>query len=504
MKTVEDYEQIRRAFFVEGLSIREIHRRLGVARETIRKAVVEPAPKPYQLKKPRSAPVLGPYKQRISELLEESEKLPRKQRYTARTICRILRAEGYQGSEGGVLNYVSRQRIQRKRKEVYLPLEFDAGQDAQVDWGEATTRIAGKETKVQFFSLRLNYSKARFVMAFPFQKQEAFFEGHIQAFHFFGGVPRRITYDNLKTAVYKILTGKQRQEQQAFKAFRSYYLFESRYCTPAQAHEKGGVENDIGYSQRNFFSPIPDVDTFQELNAFLRQACQQDMQRRTRGQKQLVAELWRAEKELFLPLPAEDYQACITKVVRPNNYLQVVYDTNRYSVPYDYRDKQLVLRAFPFRIELLYLDDIIASHPRCFEKERDILDPLHYLPLLAQRLGAFEHAKPMRNWRKKWPKSYDRLLQELRENQPNGRGVWEFLEILKLHQEYPEKIVTQAIEMALELGAAHLDGVQLCLRGLLEPEPQARTLDLSSHPELVHIGNQPLDLGQYDRLLQVR
>jgi transposase len=504
MKTVEDYEQIRRAFFIEGLSIREIHRRLGVARKTIRKAIVEPAPKPYQQEKPRSAPVLGPYKQRISELLDESEKLPRKQRYTARTIYRIIRAEGYQGSEGGVLNYVSRQRSERKRKDVYLPLEFDAGQDAQVDWGEVTVRIGGKEIKVQFFSLRLNYSKARFVMAFPFQKQEAFLDGHIQAFHFFGGVPRRITYDNLKIAVYKILAGKQRQEQQAFKAFHSYYLFESHYCTPAQAHEKGGVENDIGYAQRNFFSPIPEVDTFQELNAFLRQACQEDMQRRTRGQKQLVAELWRAEKELFLPLPAEDYRACITKVVKPNNYLQVVYDTNRYSVPYDYRDRQLVLRAFPFRIELLYLDDVIASHPRCFEKERDILVPLHYLPLLVQRPGAFEHAKPMRNWRKKWPKSYDLLLQGLRENQPDGRGVREFLEILKLHQEYPEKIVTQAIERALELGAAHLDGVQLCLRQLLEPEPQTRTLDLSSHSEWVHVGNQPLDLGQYDRLLQVR
>jgi hypothetical protein len=191
-------------------------------------------------------------------------------------------------------------------------------------------------------------------------------------------------------------------------------------------------------------------------------------------------------------------------VVKPNSYLQVAYDTNRYSVPYDYRDKQLVLRAFPFRIELLYLDDIVASHPRCFEKEQDILDPLHYLPLLLQRPGAFEHAKPLRHWRKKWSQSYERLLQELRESKPNGHGVREFLEILKLHQEYPEKLVKQAIEMALDLGAAHLDGVQLCLRQLLKPEPQTQSLDLSSHPELVQVGHQPLDLGQYDRLLQAR
>lgn len=504
MKTVEDYEQIRRAFFIEGLSIREIHRRFQVARKTIRKAIVEPTPKPYQLDEPRPAPVLGPYKERIKALLDESDQLPRKQRYTARTIYRIIREEGYQGSEGGVHNYVCQERKGRKRKQVFLPLEFNAGQDAQVDWGEVTVRIAGRETKVQFFSLRLNYSKARFVMAFPFQKQEAFFEAHIQAFHFFGGVPRRITYDNLKTAVYKILKGKKRQEQQAFKELRSYYLFESNYCTPAQAHEKGGVENDVGYAQRNFFSPIPEVASFQELNAILRKACEQDMQRRTRGQKKLVAELWQAEQGFFLPLPTRDFPACTTRVVKPNNYLQVVYETNRYSVPYDYRDRQLVLRAFPFRIELLYLDDIVAVHPRCFEKEQDILDPLHYLALLAQRPGAFEHAKPLRNWRKQWPKSYERLLQELQENQADGRGVREFLEILKLHQEHPEKLVAKAIEMALELGAAHLDGVQLCLRQLLEPETRIRSLDLGSHPELGQIGNQPLDLGQYDRLLQAR
>jgi transposase len=501
MKTVEDYEQIRRAFFIKGLSIRAIHRQLGVDRETIRKAIIEPVPRAYQLDQPRPAPVLGPYHERIHELLDESEKLPRKQRYTARTIYRILREEGYLGSEGGVHNYVCRQRRDRKRKEAYLPLEFECGQDAQSDWGEATVRMAGQTIKVQFLSMRLNYSKARFVMAFPFQKQEAFLEGHIQAFHFFGGVPRRISYDNLKIAVYRVLEGKKRQEQQGFKEFRSFYLFESHYCNVAQAHEKGGVENDIGYAQRNFFSPIPEVDSFEELNTGLRQACLQDAQRRTRGQKELVAQLWEAEKACLLPLPARDYLACVTRVVKPNGYLQVEYDTNRYSVPYDFRDKQLVLRAFAFRIELLSLNEVVASHPRCFQKEQDILDPWHYLPLLQQRPGAFEHAKPVHLWRKQWPESYEPLLSQLRESQPEGRGVREFLEILKLHQAYPEKLVVQAVEMALALGAAHLDGVRLCLRQLLEPEDQLRPLDLSFHPELLGVGNQEVELEQYNRLL---
>ncbi len=267
---------------------------------------------------------------------------------------------------------------------------------------------------------------------------------------------------------------------------------------------QGGVENDIGYAQRNFFSPIPEVETFAELNAFLHQACLQDAQRRTRGQKELVARLWETEKASLLPLPDRNFPACRTRVVKPNGYLQVEYDTNRYSVPYDYRDRQLVLRAFPFRIELLYLDEVVAVHTRCFQKEQDILDPWHYLPLLQQRPGAFEHAKPLRRWRRQWPKSYERLLAELRENKPNGQGVREFLEILQLHQKYPEKQVEKAVEMALDFGAAHLDGVQLCLRQLLEDKQQPKTLDLSFLPELVGVGNQPVELGQYNRLLGMR
>lgn len=503
MKTVEDYEKIRKAYYVERQSIRAISRQMRCSRKLIRQALENAEPKGYQKKGARQAPVLGSYHARIEELLNESEKMPRKQRYTAHKIYQLVQAEGYRGCESNVHTYVSQKRRARKHRPAYLPLEFDSGQDAQVDWGEAQVDINGVRQTVQMFVMRLNYSKARFVVAFPFQKQEAFFEGHIQAFHFFGGVPQRITYDNLKTAVFRILEGHHRQEQRAFSAFRSYYLFESNYCTPAQGHEKGGVESDVGYAQRNFFAPIPKAKDFAELNSMLYQACLNDMQRSTRGENRTVAEVWQSEKPSLLPLDAHDFRACRNHMATVNPYSQVVFETNRYSVPAEYVGKQLALRAYPFRVEVLNETEVIAEHPRCLEREQDILNPLHYLGLLEQRPGAFEYALPMRQWRQKWTPEYEKLLDALRKNKPDGSGVREFVAILKLHGAHPADMVDRAVKQALDLGAAHLDGVQLCLRQILFPQESPPALVLN-HPKLVAVGYQPIRLEQYNQLLEAR
>jgi transposase len=199
MKKVDDYEQIRKAYHIEGLTIREISRRYGHSRRLIRKTLESPIPDKYQLGQPRKSNVLGQYRQRILDLLKESEKLTRKQRYTAHKIYEILEGEGYRGCEGNIHNFICRTKKKLEAGKAYLPLEFDAGKDAQVDWGEAVVILAGEEAKVQFFVMRLNYSRVRFVKAFPFQKQEAFLDGHEAGFHFLGGVPYRITYDNLNS-----------------------------------------------------------------------------------------------------------------------------------------------------------------------------------------------------------------------------------------------------------------------------------------------------------------
>lgn len=503
MIQVEDREQIRRAYFVEGKSIREIARELGHSRPTVRQAIEAAEPQTYTLTVPRAAPVLGPHKASLDRLLEENKHLPRKQRYTTHKMYEVIHAEGYAGSEPTVRGYIGRQRRDQKRA-VYLPLEFDPGTDAQADWGEGDVFLAGEQVTVQLFFMRLCFSRRTFAMAFPAQKQESFFEAHVQAFHHFQGVPQRITYDNLKTAVLRVLQGHTRREQQAFITFRSHYLFDSNFCTPGEGHEKGSVEHSVGFDRRNFLVPLPKVNSFDELNGHLLACCLADDERQVTGQPTTIGEAWRQEQPHLRPLPAHDSECCHSDLVCLNPYSQVTFETNHYSVPTEQAYRELTLKAYPFRVELWHGEQLIARHPRCYGRGQDILDPLHYLPLLAHRPGAFQHAKPLRRWRADWPPVYEQLLARLQAEKPDGPGLREFIQILNLHREHPAEQMEQAIRLALEYGCARLDGVTLCLHQLQHPTAPAPVLNLRDRPQLSGIGLQPLDLGCYDQLFKER
>jgi hypothetical protein len=223
---------------------------------------------------------------------------------------------------------------------------------------------------------------------------------------------------------------------------------------------------------------------------------------------QTIGEAWELEREHFLPLPPSDYECCHMTTVRLTPYSQVTYETNRYSVPVNRARREVTLKAYPFHIEVWNGIERLCSHPRCYGREQDIFDPLHYLPLLEQRPGAFDDAKPLKQWKAGWPLSYHRMLANLREKWPEGRGVQEFIRILQLHQHYDTPLVEQAIEQALSYGCAHLDGVQYCLHQLLEaaaPPQQVAVgrLDLTDRPNLDAIGNQPVDLSRYEQLLKL-
>ena len=502
MLTVHDYERMRRAYYVEKKSIRQIGREYGHGYWTVRKALEQSEPQPYQLSQAKDAPVLGAYKAQIEALLVESERLPRKQRYTSGKIYQALRQAGYQGAESTVRAYVSQRRKAVRRPAIYLPLVFDPGVDAQVDWGEATVIMHGEQVVVQLFVMRLCYSRKLFVMAFPAQRQEAFLLGHVQGFKHFGGVPHRISYDNLKVAVHQILDGRNRIEQSGFVRFRSYYLFDSRFCTPSQGHEKGGVESDVGYSRRNFLVPLPVVANFDELNALLLAACSADDVRVVDRMEQAIGVRWQAEQPLLHPLPAHPFVCCVSREVTLSGYGVVTFETNRYSIPADKVRKHLTLRTYPFTIELLADNQVIATHTRCYGHHQDILDPLHYLALVAQRPGAFEHAQPLREWRAQWPPAYETLLETLRQQQPSeSAAIRTFVRILELHQDYAATLVQTAIEQALQEKLTTPAGVRFCLDRLLDPTPTVAPLDLTAQPALAAIGQQALSSARYDQFL---
>jgi transposase len=502
MLTVQNYEQIRRAYYVNEKSIRQIEREFGHSYWTVRKALDSSEPTPYRLSQAKVAPVLGPYQAQIEQLLVESAKLPRKQRYTSKQIYKTIRKDGYPGAESTVRRYVSQKRKELKRPAVYLPLEFDPGADAQVDWGEATVLMNGEPVIVQLFVMRLCFSRKLFVMAFPTQRQEAFLLGHVQAFAHFGGIPRRISYDNLKAAVYRILQGNKRVEQTTFTRFRSHYLFESHFCTPAQGHEKGGVESDVGYARRNFLVPMPKVVDFDELNRLLAAACIEDDQRIIERSDKPIGERWQTERPHLQPLPTRPFACCISREVTLNGYGQVTFETNRYSVPAEKARKHLTLRAYPFQIEVVADNQIIALHARSYGRKQDILDPLHYLSLIEQRPGAFDHARPLRQWRAEWPPIYECLLSTLqRQSEQENQAIRAFIQVLQLHQSHDAGMIEVAIEQALTEGIPTPTGVRFCLNRLTDVAPAVAPLDLSDQPDLAQIGYQPLSVTRYDQFL---
>jgi len=230
-------------------------------------------------------------------------------------------------------------------------------------------------------------------------------------------------------------------------------------------------------------------------------ACRADDARRPDGMTLTIAEAFALEPSRMRPLPERDFACCVTRPVTLNPYSQVTFETNRYSVPVEEARRTLTLKAYPFRIEILSDERVIASHPRCYARARDLFDPCHYLPLLEQRPGAFEHARPLREWRATWPDSYEKLLSRLQADSPDGRGVREFIRVLQLHRQHPAALIEQAVSQALAFGCAHAEGVVLCLNQLLQPAASPPVLDLTERPRLQGVGVQPIDLRRYEALL---
>ena len=478
-----DIEFIRKKHLVDGWSIRKIGRQLGISRQVVRKAIESSDPPRYNLKKPRPCPAMDPFCGVVLHWLEEDQNAPPKQRHTARRIYdRLVEEYTFTGAESTVRRYVAQ--LKAYGQEVYIPLEAAWGQQAQIDWGQAQVRIADKPEVAHLFCLRLKASGVPFVWAAPTEKLEAFLEGHARAFSWLGGVPSECLYDNPKTAVVRILAGPYRQEHTVFSSLRAHYLFDSYFCRPGQAHEKGAVENLVGYVRRNALVPVPEFASWDELNEHLLNWCSRDLER--------LQHRWEAERVGLRPLPAKPFCCSLAKLVVVSRLSLVAVDRNRYSVPCRYVGRTLRLALYTDRVELWDQQERVAVHDRCYGRGELKLLLEHYLPALARKPRAASHAAVVRQM----PAIYGIVRDKLCYGHPEGYR--EFAAILLLHQEFPAEAVAEALEEANDSGYLQAMAVRQILLNRTSP---ASPKPIAVPERLAAINVSLPDLYQYNKLL---
>jgi transposase len=496
MLVVEHYELIRRKVLVEGLSQRAAARALGHSRKTVAKALALRLPPGYRLQEPRPRPVLAPVQGILDAWLEQNETAPPKQRQTARRMYERLQDEyGFTGHYGTVQRYVKQ--VAPRRKEVFMPLEFEPGEEAQVDWHEGWIVENGVERKCQFFVMKLCYSKATFVHPYERANLESFLDGHVRAFEYFGGVPRRIAYDNLKCAVIYVGQGQNRRLTKRFLELRAWYLFETRFCNVAKGNEKGDVENGCKRSERTYLSPPPRVESLGQLASQLFDACQKDLGRPgpdVHGGK-TVGELFAAEKPSLLPLQSERFAACCRRCTFVDSHALVRTDNVRYSVPVEWAYHACTIETFVDRVRIVCQGQVVAIHTRCYQAGQFVLEPQHYLKLLERKPGSLDNARPFKG--QPWGPSFDLLRTELECRYPKD-GTVRYIQVLLLFTKYPLAQVQAAVELCVRRRAFSEDAVLNVLRN--EPMTPRKQLDLSDRPQLLSQDTGVREARIYDQL----
>lgn len=393
--TVEIYKQIRK-MRLDGMSQRQIAAVLRISRNTVKK-YWDGDSVPWERKDYcREASVLtGDVIAFVRQCLDEDARNPRKQHHTAKRIYDRLVAEcGFTGGETTVRRLV--RELREKPQEAFVPLAFPAGDALQIDWGEATVYLNGAKTTVNLFCARLCYSGAPMVLAYRRQNEESFLDALVQVFQYFGGVPRRVIFDNGKVAV-KDGFGAHARKQAGYAALAAHYGFEAVFCNPASGNEKGLVEGLVGYIRRNVCVPVPKANTMEELNQMLREKCHRYLSHQIRGKEGSVGTMFAREKVQLYPLPGYPFDPCKRASGRVDRFCTVRFDTNNYSVPAAYCGREVAIKAEPETVSIYYEGQCIARHRRCLERKQNIYSLEHYLPLLEKKGRAIFYARPVQD-----------------------------------------------------------------------------------------------------------
>ena len=489
---MELFEEMRREYEFGVGTIVGVARKFGVHRRLVREALRRaiPAEKPTAR---RARPHMGPLEAFIDAILEADRQAPRKQRHTAH---RIFTRIGQEKPECPVAESTVRAYVRERRRtlgllaqETFVPQSYAWGVEAQADWYEAVAELGEEPVTLQVFTMRSMASGAAFHRAYHHATQQAFLEAQQLAFHYFGGVFQRVRYDNLTLAVKKILRGFRREETARFVAFRSHWRFQSEFCTPAQGHEKGGVENEVGTFRRNHWVPVPHAADLATLNAQVLAACRADEGRILSGRVQSVGAALLIERAHLQPLVGEDFDLAELSFPTVNTLGWVKVRTNAYSVPLT-AGTTVQVKLLPTTVEIWHEQRRVAAHDRSYARYQEVLDLEHYLDTLVHKPGAFAGSKPLEQWRQagRWPASYDQLWEKLNAREGRQKGTKAMIVLLQLGRTHGQARLQAAVEAALTLGCHDCAAIEHLLQSPMLARPTAAPLEVGV-------------LGQFDRPL---
>lgn len=506
---MELFERIRHDKREEGLSVRALSRRHGVHRRTVRQALASALP-PSRASTPRAAPALGAWKPLIRSWLVEDRAAPRKQRHTARRIWeRLLDEQGATVAESTVREYVRELRADLGTggglASVTIVACHGAGEEAEVDFGEATIILAGEPTKVHLFHLRLSASGKAVTLAFLSPDQTAFLEGHVIALARLGGVAGRIRYDNLTSAVKEVLVGRDRTETDRFIALRSHYGFDAFYCEPGEAgaHEKGGVEGEVGRFRRRHLVPVPKVASMAAFDALLVAADRRDDGRRIEGRAQTVGQAFAAERPSLRPLPAEPFASALPLTATVDTKARICVRQRWYSVPARLAGREVPVRLGARHVEVLHGGDVVARHERSPRKGTQTLLLDHYLEVLVRKPGALPSSLTLAQARASGAitPAHERFWARARRKHGDAAGTRAFIEVLLLHRTLPFVAIHAALDTVERMRSADHALVAIEARRIADGRgTTAVTPDRAERPGWA----RPVPvLGGYDTLLTV-
>jgi len=484
------------------MPIREITRRTGLSRNTVRKYLASGVVDPHYPKR-NSPSKLDEYEQTLSNWLFRESKRHRKQRRTIRQLHRDLMQLGYTGSYDRVAAFARQWREQQQVANctagghAFVPLQFAPGEAFQFDWSEDYAVINSTRAKLQIAHFKLSYSRAFVLRAYLLQSHEMLFDAHYHAFSMLGGVPERGIYDNMKTAVDKVGRGKERSINKRFQAMVSHYLFEAEFCNPAAGWEKGQVEKGVRDSRHRLWQDAPAFASLEALNNWLQQRCLALWQElpHPEDRTRTIADYWQDEQQHLMPLPAA-FDGFVEHTKRVSSTCLIVFEHNRYSVPASFANRSVSLRVYTDRLVIVAESHVVAVHARAFSRDRKagsgktIYDWRHYLSVVQRKPGALRNGAPF----SELPENF-RQLQEILLRRPGGDR--EMVDVLSLVLMHDERLVEQAVTAALEVAHPSKQHVLNCLGRLSDaPRPQPLT-----PPATLRLVIEPIaDNQRYDRL----